>query len=204
MAKAKKTKGTRAGRSRRGKGENMTGAKESAVEMRTIGDNSGELNLQQVQIDDGDFDLHYKAIKSAVERQKQSKNLYDGCCKAAKKVSADLLEAVKKAIKFDGMDPDDIKRQLEIDGYALKRRENPIQLTVFNSLLGDQKEVVAKRGYEDGKAGRSAKTEYPEGSDLATIYSENYMRGQGEVLGLDAEETSAAINANGSEAAAVH
>jgi hypothetical protein len=187
MAKGKKNGTARGARKRRGKSESMTGKKAGEVEVRT-----GELDLQQIEINDDDFDLHFRAMKGAVDRQKTAKNLYDGCCKAAKKVSPELLDAVKRALKFEGMDPADIKRQMEIDGYVLKRTASPIQLTVFDTLAGDVADQAYKRGYDDGENGRTAADKYPAGSDLSGHYTRGWRHGTAKNLGLTPEQADAA------------
>lgn len=148
----------------------------------------GELDLKQVAIDGADFDMHLRSMKSAKERMSTAKNLYDGCCKAAKKVSEELLTAVKKAIKFEGMDVDDIKRALEIDGYVLRKTGSPVQLTIHDSLMGDVNQAADTAGYRDAKAGRVAKSPYPDGSDLHELYMAGWQRGTRENMGLPGED----------------
>jgi len=188
-------KGKKTGGRRRGRGEGDTGAKEGATEVRQPG-------MDLVVIKDDDFDLHFRALKNAVERQKQAKNLYDGVCKGAKKVSEDLLAAIKKALKFEGMSPEDIKRQLEIDGYALKRIENPIQMTVFDTLEGDQEDLVYKRGFAAGRAGETLASKYPEGSTLHAIYARAWRHGTADNLGISKEDSDKAYAESVAEAAA--
>lgn len=159
--------------------------KADAVETRK----AGELDLQQIVIDDGDFDLHFRSLKGASEKMKTAKNLYDSCAKSAKKVSPELLDAVKYAIKLEGLDAADVKRELEIKGYALKRSGSPIQLTIHDTLSGDVSDAAEKRGYLDGKAGRAANCPFPEGSDLARLYLGGWSKGQGDLLGgIDDED----------------
>jgi hypothetical protein len=190
---SKAPKGTRGSRKRRGTSEAMTGKKENEVEVRTIGDNSG-LNLPEpIALDDGDFDLHYKALRSAKDKMDTAKRLYDGCCKGAKKVSPELLEAVKRAIKYDGQDANDIKADLEIAGYVLRRRGSPVQITVFDTLIGDVKEQAASRGLGDGENGRPSASSYPAGSDLDQIYSDNWRLGQAKLLGLPPDQAESAL-----------
>lgn len=168
--------------------------KADTAEMRS----GGELDLKQVTIDDADFDMHLRAVKGAVDRQKTAKNLYDGCCKAAKKVSEELLAAVKKAIKFEGMDVDDIKRALEIDGYVLRKTGSPVQLTIHDSLMGDVNQAADTAGYRDAKAGRVAKSPYPESSDLHELYMGGWQRGTRENLGMEiSDEAADAVRGNG-------
>lgn len=175
--------------SRRSNAEGSTGAKDNVVQMRK----PSELELKHVIIDDADFDMHMRAFKGATERMKTAKNLYDGVCKAAKKVSDNLLNALKRAQKFEGMDAEDIKRQLEIDGYVLKRQGSPVQLTIHDSLLGDVNKAAYKKGNDDALNSRGANNPYPEGSDLHEQYAVGYRNGMGSNLGLTVEQTEAAM-----------
>lgn len=186
MAKPGKTKNGKGGK--RSKAESMTGAKASETEVR-----KGELELKAIEIDDGDFDLHLRSLKGAKEKFDTAKRLYDSCCKAAKKVSAELLDAVKRAIKFEGMDEHDIKRQLEIDGYVLKRSGSSVQLTIHDTLLGDEVELAYKRGHDAGGNGRSLVNPYPASSDLAEAYSTGWRNAVGGTLGLTEDETEEAV-----------
>lgn len=181
---------------RRSKAENMTGAKDAAVEVRK----AGELDLQQIVIDDGDFDLHFRAMKSAKERMKTAKNLYDGCAKAAKKVSADLLDAVKQALKLEGMDPADVKRELEVRGYALKRVGCPVQLSVHDTLAGDVNDKAYKRGNYDGANGRTCNSPYPEGTELDEHYRTGYRNAQNAIIqGMAPKDEASARAGSGDE-----
>lgn len=176
-------------RARKSKGEASTGAKENTVEMRTP-----SLNLQQVTLDDGDFDMHLKSVLGAVDKMKVAKNLYDGVCKAAKRVSPELLTAVKLAIKYKGMDMADVKAQLEIAGYVLKRQGSPVQLTIHDQLSGDVNKAAYEKGKSDALNGRTSNSPYPEGSDLNEHYATGFRNGIGSNLGLTEAETEAAVN----------
>ena len=192
MARNSKTNGKSNDKSkggkRRGKSEAMTGAKDATVEVRK----AGELDLKPVEIDDGDFDLHFRATKNAKERVETATSLYRTCLKNAKKVSPELHDAIKDAMKFEGMDPHDIKRQMEISGYVLRKTGSSVQLTIHDSLLGDTKDAYYKRGHADGKAGRTADARAPEGSDVAMEYLRGWQHGTASNLGMSPEEADAA------------
>lgn len=192
-----KSKPARASRKRRGKSEAMTAAKENGVEVRK----AGELDLKPVEIDDGDFDLHFRATKNAKERVETATSLYRTCLKNAKKVSPELHDAIKDAMKFEGMDPHDIKRQMEISGYVLRKTGSSVQLTIHDSLLGDTKEAYYKRGHADGKAGRTADARAPEGSDIALEYMRGWRHGTASNLGMSPEQSDAAIAGEGHNSA---
>lgn len=190
---ARKANGNGKARGKRTKRGGAKADKADTAEMRK----GGELDLKQVAIDDADFDMHLRAMKGAKDRMATAKNLYDGCCKAAKKVSEDLLVAVKKAIKFEGMDLDDIKRALEIDGYVLRKTGSPVQLTIHDSLMGDVNQAADTCGYRDARAGKVAKSRYPESSDLHELYMAGWQRGTRENMGLDPEDDGDAVKGNG-------
>lgn len=181
----------RSSRARRGRSESMTGAADAKVEVRK----AGELDLQQVEIDDADFDMHFRAAKTAKETAEKYQSLYRSQLKAAKKVSPALAEAVKWALGSEGKDAADIKREMEIKGYVLKRQGSPIQLTVHDTLLGDTMESYYKRGHADGEAGKTADARAPEGSDLHSEYMRGWQHGTAKNLGLSPEQSDAALAA---------
>lgn len=199
MAKGKTTapksrgKSGRSSRGRRGKGEAFTAKKENAVEMRK----AGELDLQRVEIDDADFDLHFRAAKSAKETAEKYQSLYRSQLKAAKKVSPALAEAVKWALGAEGKDAGDIKREMEIRGYVLKRQGSPIQLTIHDTLAGDVNEAAETAGYRDAKAGKVSSSPYPAGSDLDALYSKGWKRGTVENMGLTGDDAAKVLQSDG-------
>lgn len=186
--KGKKTNGKapRARRARRSKAESFTEAKANAVEMRK----AGELDLQQVEIDSKDFDLHYRAAKTARDRLDTANSLYRSTLKNAKACGEDVVDAVKRALKFDGMNEADIKRQMEIDGFILKHRGSPIQLTIRDSLMGDVNQAADTQGYRDAKANKVSSSPYPANSDLDKHYAKGFRRGTVENMNLPDEEAS--------------
>lgn len=190
MARKKPTNGkpARSSRKRRGNAEAVTGAKEAKVEVR-----KAELDLKQVEINDGDFDLHFRAVKSAKERVETASSLYRTCLKNAKKVSPELQDAIKDALKFEGMQHADIKRQMEIAGYVLRKTGSSVQLTIHDSLMGDTNEAYYKRGHHDGEGGKTPDQRAPEGTDLHESYMRGWRHGTSKNMGMTAEESDAAI-----------
>lgn len=178
------SKPARGTRKRRGKSEDMTGAKDGAVEMRK----AGSFDLQPMEIDDSDFELHFKAAKSAKETAEKYQSLYRGQLKQAKKVSQDLHDSVKLALSLDGKSDSDIKRDLEIKGYVLKRRAGSIQLTIHDTLLGDENQLAEKRGLDAALAGQTSANPYPTGSDLAALYAKGFKKGTIKNLPIDEEQ----------------
>lgn len=208
-ASAKKGNGARPKkRGARSKAENMTGAKEAKVEVRK----AGELDLQQVEIDDADFDLHFRAAKSAKETAEKYQSLYRGQLKAAKKVSPALAEAVKWALGAEGKDAADIKREMEIKGYVLKRQGSPIQLTIHDTLMGSVEQAAETAGHRDAKAKKVSSSPYPANSDLDRLYAKGFRRGTVENMNLPDDEAAKLLadespfpldhNATGAETAA--
>lgn len=196
MAKSKNGSGKKGGGSRRSRAESSTGKKADQVEMRK----AASLDLPEpVELSSDDFKLHYRAIKLAKDSLDRHKSLYDGCCKQAKKVSEELLAAVKLAIQYEGKDPEDIRKDLEIRGFVLKQTGSYLQLTLHDTLAGDVNDQAYKRGLADGKAGRSASSKYPEGSDLAEEYGRGWRHGTAENMGMSAEQADAAVGGEGEE-----
>lgn len=181
MARGKKGSGKKSARGRRSKAESMTGAKESAVEVRTIGDNS---SLALVAPDD--YAHHYKSIKGLKEKSATASSLVRHAKTAANKACPGLAASIEQtiAIEREG-DPEKLKRHLELMGIGLKNIGSTVQITIFDTLEGDEEDLIAKRGYEDGKAARTPNNKYPVGSDLDLLYTTNYQRGQAENLGVD-------------------
>jgi hypothetical protein len=191
MAKGRKNgNGARHTRSRRGKGKDFTGGDEEKVEVRMGGQNTPTLELPSPE----DFDYHMKSIKGANEKKDSAVALVRNAKKSAEKTLKGLSGTIDRLIKLErSNDPLAFQREMELLGFGLRHTHSPVQITVFDTLLGDENDQVAKRGYEDGKAGRAAKNDYPEGSDLHTLYAENWARGAGENLGLTADQTDAAL-----------
>lgn len=182
----------RRGGGRRSRAESMTGAKENEVEVRTIGDNS-DLALPAPD----DYAHHMKTIRGCRDRLATASSLLSHAKKSANKCAPGLAASVEETLKIEREnDPVKLRTRLEMLGLGLKQIDSSIQLNVFDTLAGDQKEMVARRGYEDGKAARPQSSDYPEGSDLAALYSENWLKGQAEIFNITkAPEESARVAA---------
>lgn len=179
MAGKRKGKGDR-----KSKAENMTGANESSVEVRKLGDNS------QLPIPAPDDLLHHKkSIKGWQEKVTAATAGLRNAKKLAKKAGVNLksLDLVV-SIERDNDPAATLNFFQQVDLGLSVSEESTLRLTVHDTLAGDQKEMVAKRGYNDGKAGRSPQNDYPEGSDLANLYQENWIKGQAENLGVEMPE----------------
>lgn len=187
MVKSKNSAPKRGGGSRRSKAESVTEEKENSVEVNKV------LDLHPIEIDEKDFNVHYKSIKSALEKKDTAVSLLRGARKQAKEASPDILAAVEETIKLERLDQDTIVTRLQRIGYALKKAESPIQLTLHNTLLGDAKDTSYNRGFKDGEAGRTANNDYPEGSDLAAEYTRGWNHGTAKNLGMSPEAADVAI-----------
>lgn len=174
---------------RRSKAEAMTGAKASSVEVR-----GGDLGLPQpVEIASGDFQTHYRAIKAAIEKKDTANALLRGCYKAAKALHPNLPDAIRKAIAIERVDdPSEVKAELEVLGIALRETNCPVQLTVFDTLLGDPDKQAYARGFDDGKAARAARNPFPDGSPLAGKYADGWRHGTAANLGISPDRADAA------------
>lgn len=178
MASKKKTKSSaRGARKRRGQGEDMTGKQASQVEVRTPVDTM-ELPLPKPV----DYQHHRKTILGYRDQMKSAQGRYRKALKAAQEAGIDtdaMLEAKRIA---DANDPKKTAIQLNQLAFALQQEGFPIHIVVQDTLAGDHEELVARRGYEDGKAGRSPNNKYPAGSDLALVYDTNWQKGQAELV----------------------
>lgn len=198
MAKPKKNKTTgavRGSRKRRGKGEAFTEAKANEVEVRKLGgDNAPELKLPSEE----DFNYHLKSIKGYREKKDTAVANLRNANKAAEKTCKGLSGIVGELLGLERADnPHDFQRKLELLGYGLKVTNSPIQLTVFDTLLGDVTAQAYARGKADGANGKSASNPYPEGSDLASEYTRGWQHGTVGNLGLTEEQSDAAMAENG-------
>lgn len=174
-------------RGRKSKAESATGKKEAAAEMRKASD-TDELALPKPD----DILFHMKAIKGWKERITTLQGSMRNALKAAKKVNKFLPEVINELLALERLDdPTEFKRRMESLGIGLKAIGAPYQLTLHDTLLGDQNELAAKRGYQNGKAGTAINNPYPENSTLSDIYVENYVKGQAELLGASVPETAA-------------
>ena len=176
---------------KRSKSEASTGAKENAAEMR-----KGELSLgEPVVIDSSTFHFHLKAIKSATERKDTANNLLRGCYKAAKQVNEHLGDKIKKVIELErSNDPAKFKAELEVLGIALKETGSPIQLTIHDTLMGDQDELAYKRGKDAGGNGKPCASPYPKGTSLDEQWCTGWRNAVGGTLGLSEQETEEAVS----------
>lgn len=188
MAKTKNA-GKRGSRKRRGSGEDMTESKANEVEMRT-----GELALAPIQIDDKDFDVHYKAIKAATDKKETAMALLRTCKKNAKAAGQDVLDAVNLAMSLERQDVDEVKRKVQLMGYTLKKIDSPYQIAMYDQLAGDVHDQAYKRGKVDGEAGKMADCPYPEGTDLADDYSRGWQDVQNaRVNGFEGDDVDASL-----------
>lgn len=188
MAKSK-TGTPKRGGGRRSKAESMTEEKANLAEVNKV------LDLKPIEIDEKDFNVHYRSIKSALEKKDTAVSLLRGARKQAKEASPDILAAVEETIKLERLDQYTIVTRLQRIGYALKKAESPIQLSLHNTLLGDANETAYKRGFKDGEAGHTANNDYPEGSDLAAEYTRGWNHGTAKNLGMSPEAADEAIAA---------
>lgn len=147
----------------------------------------GNSEPMQIELNSEDFAFHFKNAKAAKVRMGTAKSSYDACLKAAKKVSDQLHASVKLALTLEGKDLYDVKTQLEVFGFVLKATDHPLQLTIHDTLLGDVIEVAATRGFNDGRVGKPCANPYPDGTELARAYLDQWGRGQQELLGVGSD-----------------
>lgn len=164
--------------------------KAETVEHRKIGigDNS-QLALPAPD----DYAHHMKTIRGLKEKSATAASLLRHAKTSANKACSGLAASIEEtlAIEREG-DPIKLQKRLELLGIGLKQIGSTIEVTIFDSLAGDELELVYKRGHADGKAGRTADNKYPEGSDLHAEYARGWRHGTASNLGLTAEQADAA------------
>lgn len=190
MAAKKSKKGTRAGRSRRGKGENMTEKKANQVEVRTA---LGQGDLQLPAPDD--YQHHKKSIVGTLEKLETAKSLYRKALQSAKSAGIDtdaLLEA-RRIVRAN--DPKGTAQKMAQLAFCLEQEGFSIAITVHDTLAGDQMETVYRRYYADGKAGKTLDNRYPSGSDLELQANRAWRHGTAANLSppLSPEQADAAL-----------
>lgn len=161
--------------------------KDETVEVRTIaaiGDNS-QLALPAPD----DYDHHMRTIKGLKEKSATAASLLRHAKTTANKACPGLAASIEEtlAIEREG-DPIKLQKRLELLGMGLKQIGSTISLTIFDSLAGDEMDLVYKRGFTDGSSGRPAETKYPENSDLAAEYLQGWRHGTGKNMGLTPEQ----------------
>lgn len=162
MAKNKPKSGTRAARSRRGKGEDMTEAKAGAVEVRApVSQHDLILPAEDV------YQLHRDAVKKALDAKESAQGLYRKRLEAAQVAGVDtdmMLEAMK-IVRAN--DPKAVAARLNQLSFCLEQEGFPIQIIVRDTLEGDHMEAIYRRFYMDGKEGKTLDNRYPEGTEMA-------------------------------------
>lgn len=170
----------------------MTGKKANAVEVRTagIGDNSGVLDL----IAPDDYAHHYKSIKGLEDRAATANSAVRHAKEAANKCFKGLGASISQTIRLEREgDTDKLKRHLELMSMGLHHIGSTVQLSIFDSLAGDNLDQVYKRFYKDGQTGKSLDSKYPEGSDLAAQAARAWRHGMAFNMGQSPEAADAAV-----------
>ena len=188
LAKGKNGSG-RAGRKRRGSGEEFTGAKEGETETRTP---QLEMNLPNP-----DRQLHYfDAIKNELANiaraQKRKKDLE----KAAAKENVDV-GAISFVLQMEKGDAVKYRMRLEQQAVLMRARGLPFQMTIHDIAFANSVEQAKAEAKAAARGGRSPECRYPEGTPAYDAYLETYTREQARMVpgaeNLTDEEIDAAI-----------
>lgn len=188
------TKKKRAG-TRRRRLESETGAKENTVEMRKPEPPTQlELTGSAVEKKPGQFRAYFNRAISEYNMYTKAQGRYRETIKEAKEENPLLAEAIKMAIKLvddeGAIDHEAIKAKLQVHGFLLSEFGSHLQLSLHDTLLGDEKEYAYKRGFERGGTdGMALDMPYPKGSDLNEIYALGWRNGQNKIVGLPHGET---------------
>jgi hypothetical protein len=173
--------------------------KEETVEVRTpaIGDNSPGLAIPEPD----DWNHHKKTIAGWREKVTTAQSHLRNAIKMAKKAGVNM-ESLNLVVGIEREnDPAKAMQFFKQIDLGLSLGESSLRITPHDTLAGDQEELVYKRGFADGEAGRTANNQYPEGSDLAATYTRGWMHGTGKNMGQTPEQVDAAIAAQEKEAA---
>ena len=138
------------------------------------------LEVAAINIPEDLFGMHLNKVKGLADKLATAQSNLARAMKDAKKDNKDLPTVIRLAMKYDRTDRETLKHEFQLQGFALKAIESPIQFVLHDSTLGDVNEVARKIGYKDGIAAKTPDSPYPEGSDLDKIYHESYMDGQKE------------------------
>lgn len=191
MAAKKSKKGTRAGRSRRGKGESMTEAKANAVEVRTaqIGDNS-EMALPEPD----DWNHHKKSIRGWKEKVATATSGLRNAKKVAIKAgvnmdSLDMVVSIER--KNDPAKTLQFFQQVDL-GLSLSD-ETHIRITPHDGLAGEVNDQAYKRGYSDGEQSKNNNSRYPEGTPMDREYRRGWAHGNGKLMNMTPAQVDAAL-----------
>jgi hypothetical protein len=186
----KKSKaGARGSRKRRGDGEAMTGAKAGSVEIRQA---IGQEELQLPAPDD--YQHHRKSILGALEKRDTANSLYRNALKNAQKAGIDtdsMLEA-RRIVRAN--DPKKTANSLNQLAFALQQEGFSIQITVHDTLAGDQMDLVYRRFYDDGKAAKTLENPYPSGSDLALQAARGWRHGNAANMEMSPEQADSGLD----------
>lgn len=184
MARGKKASAPKGGRRK------AKPTADETVEVRTtgIGDNS-EMKLPAPD----DWNHHKKSIAGWREKVTTAQSHLRNAIKIAKKAGVNM-ESLNLLVGIErDNDPKKAAGFFNQIGLGLELSECSLRLTVHDTLAGDEEVLVYKRGYADGEAGRTAENKYPEGSDLAKVYSRGWRHGTAKNLGMTPEQSDAAV-----------
>jgi hypothetical protein len=187
MAAKKKPKG-RAARSRRGKGESMTGAKEGKVEVRTAS------LIPEIELSDKDINHHFNAIKRATDIKNSGVSSLREAMKKAEQTHPGLGAEIAAQIKRENKpDETEVGKKLSLQAKVMKARGSSIQLNIFDTTAGDQMNLVYRRFFQDGKGGKALDNPYPAGSDLARQAARAWRHGVAANMNVTPEQSDEAL-----------
>lgn len=164
--------------------------KEETVEVRTpaIGDNNAALAIPEPD----DWNHHKKTILGWREKVTTAQSHLRNAIKQAKKAGVNM-ESFNLVVGIEREnDPSKALQFFKQIDLGLSLGESSVRITPHDTLAGDQTELVYKRGYADGEAGRTADNRYPENSELHATYARGWRHGTGKNLGLSPEQVDAA------------
>lgn len=161
---------------------------DETVNVRAVEGSNSEMAIPEPT----DWDHHKKTIIGYREKISTAQGLLRNAIKTAKKSGIDM-QAMDMSISIERKnDPRKTKNFFDQLGLGLELSGSTIKLTAHDTLAGDEEDLVYKRGYADGEAGRTPENKYPSGSDLAATYDKGWRHGTAKNLGMTPEQSDAA------------
>lgn len=194
MAKAKRAS-TGGARKRRGRSEDMTGAKDASVETRKV---QGALKLPPVtrQL------FYYDSLKAEQAKMDTIKSRIQSLNKSAKTEGVDM-KSIKDTMAMERGDQAEWRARMEQQARLMKEKGISFQLNVFDVAYGSDVEQAKAEATAAAKAGKGPECRFSEGSEAYDAYMETYSLVQsGMVPGaqdLNDEEKAAAITSGRAE-----
>jgi hypothetical protein len=200
MTRKKSTKGTRAGRSKRSGGEDMTGKKEGDVEVRKA---SAASELPLPKLDKQIF--YWDSLKRLNDQKDAIVSKIRTLNKNAKSEHVDMAK-IKEVMAMEKGDQQAFRNSMEQQAQLMRAKGITFQMHIFDTAYGSDVEQAKAEARAAALAGKSPDCRYAEGTDAAEAYMQTYAQtqasmvpGAGDLSEDDRDEAIAAGRASTSE-----